>query len=320
MGSRYADWVIDSVKQIATERYEENGRFGWPSAKKVQAVFFEEHGQEQLISDRWISEIIRELKIDYAGPSDIDGPWSLGKSDEARIPDEATGAILKVWAWSITDESAEPVTIRMARWISKLRWVKDAGGSDYGVVTNLHSMYFSAAMYAGRERMVELIRDKKNKTEKEKKGMRSGVLDAIIMLDSEIRMFASSLGLLENDTGISLPLDLSLAAPQFKADLDRRYPIGTEDVSAADAKKEWLLDERLAGLPAHAKVMLKMAMKKLKGEAPKMSISDSQHDNFEEELLQDMRTAYQAGDMYSWNPTKKITALLYPNRRGRKKA
>ena len=50
-------------------------------------------------------------------------------------------------------------------------------------------------MYAGRERMVELIKDKK--------GMRSGVLDAALMLDARLAKFARSLGILENDDGIT---------------------------------------------------------------------------------------------------------------------
>ena len=126
--------------------------------------------------------------------SDLDSPWSLGKSDEYHIPDEATGAILEVWAWSIKDIAAEPLSIRAARWVSKLRWVHYAGGSPHGVVTRPSSLYLSALMYAGRERLVELIKDKTEKA----KGMRSGVLDAVLMLEPWRQKLARSLGILED--------------------------------------------------------------------------------------------------------------------------
>ena len=51
---------------------------------------------------------------------------------------------------------------------------------------------------------IELIKDKKGKTEKEKKGMRSGVLDADLMLGSKLRKFAQKMGFIEDDEGINV--------------------------------------------------------------------------------------------------------------------
>ena len=198
---RIPETVNNRIKQIAIQLREESGSLRNPTSKEVCAVLRGEYSErgvpEYLPSERHVRKII--LQVKWPTISDLDSPWSLGKSEDAHIPDEASGALLEVWSWSITHGSAEPMSIRVARWVSKLRWVPNAGGSPWGEVRNPSSLYLSALMYAGRERLVELIKDK---TEKDK-GMRSGVLDADLMLDSRLQLSSRTLSILEDDDGIT---------------------------------------------------------------------------------------------------------------------
>ena len=200
-GQNVPEWVNRKIKQIAIEIRDERGSLSYPTAIQVREStrqYLIDNGDDvarNLPSESHIRGRLRELYKKMPTISDLDSQWSLGKSEDAHIPDEASGALLEVWSWSITHGSAEPMSIRVARWVSKLRWVPNAGGSPHGEAKDPEALYHAASMYAGRERMVELIKDKK--------GMRSGVLDAALMLDARLAKFARSLGILENDDGIT---------------------------------------------------------------------------------------------------------------------
>ena len=200
-GQNVPEWVNHKIKQMAIEIRDGRGSLRYPTAKEVRESlrqYLIDNGDDvarNLPSESHIRGRLRELYKKVPTISDLDSQWSLGKSDEYHIPDEATGAILEVWAWSIKDMKAEPISIRVARWVSKLRWVPDAGGDFYGKVTDPEQLYHAASMYAGRERQVELIKDKK--------GMRSGVLDAQLMLDPRLQLSSRTLGILEDDDGIT---------------------------------------------------------------------------------------------------------------------
>ena len=143
---RIPEWVNNRIKQLAIEIREDLGSLRYPSAREVLSSLHDsgELVQEYLPGERHVRKMIATLKLPAI--SDIDAPWSLGKSDEHRIPDEASGALLEVWSWSITHPSAEPMSIRVARWVSKLRWVPNAGGDFYGKVTNPEALYHAASM------------------------------------------------------------------------------------------------------------------------------------------------------------------------------
>ena len=198
---RIPETVNNRIKQIAIQLREESGSLRNPTSKEVCAVLRDEYSErgvpEYLPSERHVRKII--LQVKWPTISDLDSQWSLGKSEDAHIPDEATGAVLEVWAWAINHPSADPLSIRTARWVSKLRWVPNAGGSPQGEVKDFEALYHAASMYAGRERIVELINDK---TVKEK-GMRSGVLDAHLMFTPKGEAYLRHAGLLEDDEGIT---------------------------------------------------------------------------------------------------------------------
>ena len=313
-GQIVPEWVNHKIKQIAIEIRDELGSLRYPTAIEVRErlrQYLTKRGDDvsrNLPGESHIRGRLRELYKKIPATSDIDSPWSLGKSDENHIPDEATGAILEVWAWSMNHPSADTLSIRTARWVSKLRWVHKAGGNPHGRVEDPEKLYHVASMYSGRERQVELIKDQ---TEKDN-GMRRGVLDAHLMLDRRLQPFARRLGILEDDTGIGWPDDLSSVAPSWKAHLNLKYYVDRGERPEHDRRSEALaqrLDE--FQLPeGQASTLLEMALKVLATQAPFRKLSAYQEDHFIEELLQDMMAAYKEGDVYSWNPYPKIMTLL----------
>jgi len=318
MPDKFPAEISDKVKQIAIDKYYELGCIKWPTAKEVQAEFNDEHGRKNGISDRYVHNIIAELKKVVTGPSNIDTPWSLGKSDGAFIPDEATGAILEVWAWSVKHPSAEIISIRVAQWVSKLRWVTNAGGSPTGEVLDTEKVYHASSMYAGRERMVEELKDKKGMSEKEKKGMRSGVLDAELMLGSKLRKFAQNIGFLEDDKGIKWTDDLSKVAPRWHSYRSTQLMHEQGLLSSDIEPRKNALAKRLDEIAPDAGDLLAMVYKKLSDDTRSRKLSKSELDSFIDECVEDMKDAHKDGDIYAWNPEPKKQALLYPNRRGRK--
>ncbi|MBD48376.1 MAG: hypothetical protein CL891_04715 [Dehalococcoidia bacterium] len=66
--------------------------------------------------------------------------------------------------------------------------------------------------------------------------------------------------------------------------------------------------------------MLGMAMNKLIDLVPTKKLPAFQYDHFQEELLQDMMAGSKYGNVYTWNPNKKIMTLLYPKRKRNRKS
>ena len=224
-GERTPDWVNRLITVVFIELRERIASHRRPTAVEVRQelarpVLDEEIGErvprldfDQIPSLRHIQNYLtplrERLKDDGPSPSDMELPWSLGLHN-AGIPDEATGAVLEVWRWTITDSAARPLSIRTARWVSKLRWVREAGGNPLGEVVNLEKLYNWALFYSGREWRVETVNDRK--------GMRSGVLDGRLMLqpigESVVRL-AQKLGFLGDDKGIDHNVEFTAIDPGY---------------------------------------------------------------------------------------------------------
>jgi hypothetical protein len=160
-----------------------------------------------LPSESAVFKILKVRKLPALDP--LDSNWSLGKSDSNGLPDEATGALLKIWRFTKMNFIPMDFTIRMAHWVCKLRWVPEAGGSPWGEVLNPELLYVQVAQYSGRERTVEMI--------KGDKGMRSEVLDANLMFSQQGKRLAQILGVLDNDDGIDYQAELATIAPYVGA-------------------------------------------------------------------------------------------------------
>ena len=210
MPKRFPERVNYRIKQIAIDIRAERGSLRYPNAAEIRRELRErDWSSEDIPSERHVRKVLSELDPVWISP--IDSPWSLGVSDDHGIPSDATGVLMEVWRWSITREAPEPISIRTARWVAKLRWVEGAGGTDQGGVADLERLYHIASLYSGRERQVELI---KNKTEKDKKGIRSGVLDAHVMLGANANL-AVNLGILEDDNDIAYDEAFSMVAQNY---------------------------------------------------------------------------------------------------------
>ncbi|MBF8266153.1 MAG: hypothetical protein HW384_2017 [Dehalococcoidia bacterium] len=75
---------------------------------------------------------------------DPDCPWSLGVSQEAGIPPEATTELLRIWWWTVI--VGYPLTVREARWLYRLRGLSPAG-----------SELNDARLYGDREWVAEVM-------------------------------------------------------------------------------------------------------------------------------------------------------------------
>ena len=127
----------------------------------------------------------------------IDAPWSLGVHSANGLPDGATRACVEVWRWTELNPRIlyarhavflAPFSIRQARWVSMLRWVEKAGGSDSGAVTDVEKLWIAAYRYAVQERHIEAVDDGMWPYPTTWRGMHSPILDLQLMF-SEVKLF-----------------------------------------------------------------------------------------------------------------------------------
>ena len=210
---KVAPWAVDLINNTASRMTKELS-YGkaepvFPSAPDLKA----ESGREadrlgydpaQIPGVRKVLDILQQFKERFKPEGRMDAPWSLGSSYMYQLPDQANGALLTMWKHCLTQAYYKPFTNRIARWVCKLMWVPEAGGSSTGEVKDSDTLYLWSALYAGRERTVE---EAKGNTE----GMRSGRLDASLMLIAEEQDLALRLGVLPEDDGIAYEADDLLA-------------------------------------------------------------------------------------------------------------
>jgi hypothetical protein len=198
-------WAIDLINNVASRLTRELS-FGkaepvFPSAPVLQSESIKEaerleYDPKQIPGLRRVQVIRQEFILRYTPEGGRDAPWSLGSSYVYQLPDQANGALLTMWKHCFTAGFNKPFTNRIARWVCRLMWVPEAGGSSTGEVKDSDNLYLWSARYAGRERTVE---EAKGKIE----GMRSGFLDASLMLIAEERDLALRIGVLPEDEGIA---------------------------------------------------------------------------------------------------------------------
>jgi len=126
-------------------------------------------------------------KVKYP-PTEEDAPWSMGISSAVGIPDDALGALSAMWSWSLVQAFDAPFTIRIARWVSRFRWLPTSGGSVRGEALVPLNLYVHSTLYAAMERLAEATMDKR--------GMRTPVMDIELLLPREVRSTAEKLGFL----------------------------------------------------------------------------------------------------------------------------
>ena len=311
MARHIPEWVNHMIKDQAVRRREALGSRRNPYAPEVRELMRDallnlgDGGSvEYLPSESHIKKMLRTLTP--LSDIEVDGPWSLGLSQAHYIPDDATGALMVVWRWAILDASAAPLSIRTARWVSKLRWVPEVGGSPHGEVLDPAKLYQVASVYSGRERQVELVKDKK--------GMRSGVLDAKLMLGAEVSLMYRRLGLLSDDEGIKHEEDLAVVAPEYMRHLHAkaRFDAGMTAFNMRDGQR---LAERffVFGTPknvALAEQIFNGAMKVLTTDPRYRTLNPPKWQALMHSMMDDFIASFQEiGNCLAWNPPIEATLV-----------
>lgn len=211
-------WHADRAKQIRINLRDAHPMGGEPTVEEVYQHLHKyitnlnatgEHNYE-IPSLPWLYKEFRGKPIPNRDP--LETPWDIAKSKPNNIPDNATGALMKVWAWAMTDPTADPLTLRMAKWICKLRWVPEAGGSPHGEVVKPEYMYKWAGYYGSREYAVEKIRE----TEPEMATWGSGRLDTDLMLSPLVSSYVRRRGLVTDDPSIDHDEELAAVMPYYR--------------------------------------------------------------------------------------------------------
>jgi hypothetical protein len=198
-GKTTPQWLIRKIHNIAIAIKDETGKEPYWDDVRGRLKYYLETTAEPATQDddepryyiqtHTIPGRITFQKI-LAGvkypPIQEDLPWSLGISSAVGIPDDASGALAAMWGWSLVQPFRAPFTIRIARWVSKFRWLPWVGGSFHGRVLKPENMYIISVMYAAMERHAEAILDKR--------GMRTPLMDAIVLLAPEVRNAAQKMG------------------------------------------------------------------------------------------------------------------------------
>lgn len=233
-GQNIPTWLKNRTRQIQLRMRDDHPKGRMPSTPQVRMKLAEYlHDREManatelypLPSLSAVYKMLKKTKVPTLDP--LDSPWSLGQSGPNQLPDEASGALLKMWYWAITSIPPQPFTIRIARWVCKLRWVPEAGGSPHGEVIEPDLLYYRAVQYSGREHKAEMIKGEKS--------MRSEILDAQLMFSLPAMRLARRIGVLEEDDGIDYG-DVITATPEHSSP-------GWEQLTPAEREAQQLTDD-----------------------------------------------------------------------------
>ena len=206
-GPRVTKPVRDLIVGVFDALLQKNG--DPPSGPTVHALV-----SEELVKRGWPDPIpsLRAVQQILGGPrqraralAEVDRAWTLAafNSHEGQVTDDAAGVLLELWTYAVV--RSYPFTVRHARWATRLRWVRRAGGSTEhpGQIQSLSSLYYWSARYAGRERMGELA----------DQPMETVDLDAALGLNAEVYATAASIGLVPRLTLGTGSVELSETGP-----------------------------------------------------------------------------------------------------------
>ena len=195
-------WAIDLITNTAYGMEDGRGNEGKSKFPfRTTAVALQEKSRseaERLGYDpdaipgvRKVLDILKEIRDRAEPETGQDAPWSMGEEGY----DKASGVLLDMMKYCTTHTMRPPLTKRTAKWVSKLRWVSEAGGSPQGEVVSIERLYLWASLYSGREKTFEKVRGTT-------KGMQTGVLDAHLMLPPDERNLAIRIDAVPTDKGI----------------------------------------------------------------------------------------------------------------------
>jgi hypothetical protein len=235
--------------------------------------------------------------------SNDDQDWSLGLHTASGLTDDSAGVCMEIWQWTLRQANHAPFSVRTAKWVSKLRWVVEAGGSPIGRVGHPENLYILATQYAAHERHVEAVNDSR--------GMRSPVLDAGIMLSKDEKAVAERLGLMAewgaSDDHIALGLAFQEMAPEVFDQMQKQGQVrrGVLDISGPTAMTNKLLEtygpegaQRRVEIEGMWAMALRVAMRHPLFEG----LPQKARFHFNVGLLLNLCETDEHGEAGSWNP------------------
>jgi hypothetical protein len=110
-----------------------------------------------------------------------DEPWSLGESikPEYGIPADTTSVLLELWRYSL--EIGYPFTLRHAKWVARLYKLVVTANNDTEHWKQIQILFFSALVYADRERVSQALGQHRFDTTGEDAALMIPVTEAIIL-------------------------------------------------------------------------------------------------------------------------------------------
>jgi hypothetical protein len=309
-------WMEERIKLIARTMAEADPMMKKPTWRKVQAKL-EEHLKD---TDHWenkskklidyypvpgrtaISSRISDDQI-YTWSED-DNDWSLGRHTPSGLADDSVGVCMEIWQWTLRQATLYPFSIRTAKYVSKLRWVHNAGGSATGQIQSgkIENLYILATQYAAHERHAEAVKDRR--------GMRSRILDAALMLSADEKAVSERLGLMAewgaSDDHVALGLEFEEMAPEVFRHMQVQGQVtrGVINIDEPTRKMNVLL-ERYAENPARRveiEGMWSMALRMLTRRPRWEDLSQEIEYDVNVRLLLDLCNADARGEAGSWNP------------------
>ena len=195
-------WVIALITNTAYRMEDGRGNEGKSKFPfRTTAVALQEKSRseaerlgydpDEIPGVRKVLDILKEIRDRAEPETGQDAPWSMGEEGY----DKASGVLLDMMKYCTTHTMRPPLTKRTAKWVSRLRWVPEAGGSPQGEVVSIERLYLWASLYSGREKTFEKVRGTT-------KGMQTGVLDAHLMLPPDERNLAIRIDAVPTDKGI----------------------------------------------------------------------------------------------------------------------
>jgi hypothetical protein len=80
----------------------------------------------------------------------LEEPWSI--TGNHGLDPSATGALVQVWTYVNTSPYHPPLTVALASWVSRIRFIPEAGGSLTGEVIDPRALFRWACRFSAREK------------------------------------------------------------------------------------------------------------------------------------------------------------------------
>jgi len=301
-GENIPEWLQDMMHDVFFTLRDNDPMLRYPNApavhKELESKLRARGDEARMPSIRSIRVYLSKWRNDRKAPArDRDAPWSLGMSEGNDLPDDATGVLLTVWKHAMTQAYDAPFSIRIAKWVNKLRWSPEAGGTSQGEVGNLNKLYDLAVRYAARERRVYMVKDTA--------GMQTGFLDSAVMFtDAELNL-ATRLGYeFTDDDGIDHLGELSLISPDqalvIKAIIN--FEAGNDPMLKKYGAFVDSILNTFGEFEAQANVMFSMALKDMYTNAEQRKLTREQHHKGVLDMVVHLQKTYRAGNIAEWEP------------------